>query len=103
MFRSAGGPGDEMLSAINYSENEILHDTTFDVGGNLGHLEDGILSGISNPSRLGENPGEQFRLFEGEGDALMDDLSPLIVDHSGLGVAVSESGDSNISGNIQFL
>jgi len=103
-YRSAGASGDAMLSAINYNENEILQESAFDVGSNLGNLDDGLLSGIGNATRLSENPASDYGLFDGDGDSLnMETLSPpglLISDSGGLpSVSVSESGDSSISGN----
>ncbi|KAH3844346.1 hypothetical protein DPMN_086604, partial [Dreissena polymorpha] len=103
MYKSGGTSGDAMLSAINYSENEILHDSTFDMSSNLGNLDDGILSGIGHSSRLGDNPSEQFGLFDEDGDSLnMETLSPnnLILDTGSL-AGVHESGDSNISDHSQ--
>lgn len=103
-YRSAGTSGDAMLSAINYNENEILQESAFDVGSNLGPLDDGLLSSIGNPSRLGENPAsDTYGLFDGDGDSLnMEPLSPpglLMSETGGLSsVAVSESGESSISG-----
>lgn len=104
LYRATGAAGDAMLSAINYNENEILNDGGFDVGSNLGNLDDGILSGIGNTGRLNENPAsDTFGLFDSEGDSLnMDALSPhLLIDASGnlhsVG-AVSDSGDSNMAG-----
>lgn len=105
-YRSVAASGDAMLSAINYSENEILQESAFDVGSNLGNLDDGLLAGIGNPSRLSENPAsDTYGLFDGDGDSLnMETLSPpglLISDTGGLpSVSVSESGDSSISGNV---
>lgn len=79
-YRPSATTGDAMLSAINYNENEILQDGAFDVSvaGTLSNLDDGILSNIG--SRLSENPGSSFDLFDGEGNVndsySMDDLSP---------------------------
>ena len=99
-YRQSVTSGDAMLSAINYSDNEMLHEN-FD---NLGNLDDGLLGGMGNPSRLSENPtGETFNLFDGDGDSLtMEALSPgLIISDSG-GLAgvntVTDSNDSNPGG-----
>lgn len=97
-----------MLSAINYNENEILQESAFDMGSNLGNLDDGLLAGIGNPSRLSENPAsDTYGLFDAEADSLnMETLSPpglLMSDASGLpSVSVSESGDSSVSGTCSF-
>lgn len=107
-YRTTGASGDAMLSAINYNESEMLQDNAFDVGSNLGNLDDGLLSSIGNPSRLSENPAsDTYNLFDGDGDSLnMETLSPhglLIPDTGGLSsVTVSESGDSSISGKLFY-
>ena len=91
-----------MLSAINYNDNEILHDGAFDVPGNLGGLDDGLLGGMSN-QRLTENAsGHSFDLFDGEGDSLnMEAFSPIMSDSGGLsgGNAIGEANESSSSGN----
>ncbi|XP_064623846.1 uncharacterized protein LOC135485588 isoform X2 [Lineus longissimus] len=57
---------DAMLSAINYNEAEMLHEGGFDVTGNLGNLDDGLLSGMTST----QNPpnSNPFDLFDGDGN-----------------------------------
>ena len=105
-YRASGSSGDAMLSAINYNENEILQDGGFDVTGNLGNLDDGLLSGMGNAGRLSENPGSNtFDLFDGESDTLnMDALSPgLIMTDSGSLSTVNTVTDSNDSAGRYFI
>ena len=102
-YGSSNVAGDAMLSAINYNDNEILHDGAFDVPGHLGSLDDGLLGGMSNP-RLTENAsGHTFDLFDGEGDSLhMEAFSPIMSDSGGLGggSAMGEANESSSSGNV---
>lgn len=81
-FRSAGNGGDTMLSAINYSDNEMLNDTSaFDINNGatagLTHLDDNFLSGLGNPAsslRMPESHGSNaFDLFD---NSVSDPLSP---------------------------
>lgn len=100
-YGSSNVAGDAMLSAINYSDNEILPDGAFDVAGNLGSLDDGLLGGMSN-QRLTENTsGHSFDLFDSEGDSLnMETFSPIMSDSGGLSTAnaVTEANESSSSG-----
>ena len=77
-FRSAGNGGDTMLSAINYTDNEMLTDSAFDINNSappgLGHLDDNLFSGLGNPSSsLQGQGGNAFDLFD---SSVNDPLSP---------------------------
>lgn len=70
-FRPSAVPGDAMLSAINYNENDILPESLdVNLGEPLPNLDDGILSNMGAPGDL----------FDGEGNVndpySMDDYSP---------------------------
>jgi hypothetical protein len=56
---------DAMLSAINYNETEMLHEGGFDVTGNLGNIDDGLLSGMTSTQNP---PNSTFDLFDGDGN-----------------------------------
>lgn len=72
-YRPAGSGGDTMLSAINYTDNEMLNDSAFDINNTtsagLNQLDDNFL-GLGNPAsnlRLQEaQGGNAFDLFDGD-------------------------------------
>lgn len=77
-FRSAGNGGDTMLSAINYTDNEMLNDSAFDINNSappgLGQLDDNLFSGLGNPASALQGQGSNaFDLFD---SGVNDPLSP---------------------------
>lgn len=77
-FRSAGNGGDTMLSAINYTDNEMLTESAFDINNSappgLGQLDDNLFSGLGNPASALQGQGSNtFDLFD---SGVNDPLSP---------------------------
>ena len=77
-FRSAGNGGDTMLSAINYTDNEMLTESAFDINNSappgLGQLDDNLFSGLGNPASALQGQGSNtFDLFD---SGVNDSLSP---------------------------
>lgn len=98
-FQTVGNSGDAMLSAINCGENDMLHDSAFDVGvsGPLGTLEEGLLGnmGAAPNIRMLENTSSSFDLFDGDGNInnsyKMDPLSPQTFHDTGAGFSVTDN------------
>ncbi|KAK7502754.1 hypothetical protein BaRGS_00006004 [Batillaria attramentaria] len=100
-YRSAGSGGDTMLSAINYTDNEMLNDSAFDINNSaapgLAQLDDNFLSGLGNPAS--GQAGNSFDLFD---SGVSDPLSPfgdagLSIDSTSLQAMDSErNSDSTV-------
>ncbi|KAK3597414.1 hypothetical protein CHS0354_040149 [Potamilus streckersoni] len=99
-YQPSSGAGDAMLSAINYNDNEMLHDGGFDVAVNssLPNLDDGLLGSMSNPRLTENSSAPPFDLFDGEGNVndsyQMDSLSPQTFEEGGSALLIDNTGDA---------
>ena len=70
------GGGDAMLSAINYSDTDMLHDSAFDVSGNNLTMDESLMNAASGGAGSANNDSA-FDLFDSENSYPMDNqLSP---------------------------